>query len=147
MNWLYIAIGAFVGLLLPFQAGANARFAGAAGSSWWGATVSFVVGLLALLALTAATRTPLPNTTKLAGLPWWAWCGGIFGGLFVAAATFLVPKVGTAVFLAATIGGQMVASMIVDHYGLLGLEPKPISALRLGGILLLAGGVAMVKIG
>lgn len=147
MSWMLLAIAALVGALLPIQAAANARLAATAGSAWWGALVNFAVGLICLMAITAALRTPIPSSGKLAGLPPWAWIGGIIGACFVAGATYLVPRVGAVGFLGCAIAGQMVASVLVDHFGLMGMTPRPLTLERIGGIMLLGAGVVLVRLG
>lgn len=147
MNWAWIVVGVALGVLLPIQPAVNSRLAQAAGSAWASAAVNFAVGLVVLVVVALAMRVPTPQGSKVAALPWWAWMGGVIGAMFVAGATYLVPKVGTTVFLGCAVAGQMAASLAIDHFGLMGLEARPVSLLRLGGVVLLAGGVAMVKMG
>jgi len=46
--------------------------------------------------------------------------------------------------LALTVGGQMIASLIVDHYGLLGFAREPVDVTRLVGVALLLGGIFLI---
>ena len=147
MNWAWVVVGVALGVLLPIQPAVNNRLAEASGSAWWSALVNFAVGLILLVVAAVSMRLPTPQGAKLAALPWWAWVGGVIGAVFVAGATYLVPKVGTAVFLGCAVAGQMAASLVIDHFGLMGLEARPVSLLRVGGVVLLAAGVGLVKMG
>ena len=51
---------------------------------------------------------------------------------------------GALLLLALTVGGQMIASIIVDHYGLLGFAREPVDATRLVGVVLLLGGIFLI---
>lgn len=145
--WSLIAMGMAIGAILPFQAGANTRFARAAESPIWGAVLNFSVGLCTLLLAVLIMRLPLPHGSKLGALPWWAWIGGLCGACFVAGTTYLMPRIGAVMVLVCAVTGQMVAALVVDHFGLLHLEPRPVSLMKIGGVLLLAGGVVMVRMG
>jgi bacterial/archaeal transporter family-2 protein len=56
------------------------------------------------------------------------------------------PKLGAATLIGLIVAGQAIASLIVDHFGWVGFEPKPISAGRLVGMGLVGAGVVLVRI-
>jgi transporter family-2 protein len=62
----------------------------------------------------------------------------------VTTALVTVRSLGAGGVTAATIAGQLATAVVVDHFGLLGVERQPVTALRLVGIALLAGGVFLV---
>ncbi|MFM7625110.1 MAG: DMT family transporter, partial [Gammaproteobacteria bacterium] len=74
----------------------------------------------------------------------WAWFGGLFGAMYVTVATLAGPRIGALLLLALTVAGQMVASIIVDHYGLLGFAQQPVTTMRLIGVALLVAGIVLV---
>jgi transporter family-2 protein len=47
--------------------------------------------------------------------------------------------------MAAVVGGQMVASLLLDQYGLVGFPVHPVSVVRLLGAGLVIGGVVLVQ--
>jgi bacterial/archaeal transporter family-2 protein len=57
----------------------------------------------------------------------------------------LVPRLGAAAFVALLIAGQMLASLAFDHYGVLGLAPRPADVTRVVGAILLVAGVVMIR--
>ena len=75
------------------------------------------------------------------------WAGGAFGVCFVALAVMLLPKLGASGFVALALTGQVIASMVLDHFGLFGLVEKQLTASRVLGALLLIGGVVLIQFG
>jgi transporter family-2 protein len=91
-------------------------------------------------------RSKLPNLASLAQVPLWAWLGGLIGASYIIATLQLGPKIGAALLLALILAGQMSASLVVDHFGLLGFPHHPVNLPRLAGaLLLLIGTVLIVK--
>jgi len=142
---VYLAIAAAAGVMIPFQAGINTQLAQLVGSPIRAAFVSFVVGMLALLALSAFVMKPLPSGERLAGAPWWLWTGGLFGAFYVAGNIFSAPKLGAATLIAAIVAGQSMASLLIDEYGLVGFKEHHVTPGRLVGMALVLGGVALVR--
>jgi transporter family-2 protein len=136
---------AFVGgLLLTVQVGANSTLRDAVGSPAMAALSSFVVGLVGLLAFLVVTRTSLPSRADLAAAPAWAWTGGLLGAYYVATSVIVGPRLGAAALLALSVLGQLLASLVVDHYGWIGFAQHPISVTRLIGAVLLFSGVVLI---
>ena len=73
------------------------------------------------------------------------WTGGFFGAAFILMAVVATPVLGAALMLAASIVGQLAAALVIDHYGLFGGSVVPISATRVLGVVLLAGGVILIR--
>lgn len=114
-------------------------------SSAWAGFVSYVVGLLAMVAFALVLRDPIPAASVAARIPWWAWGGGLFGAIFIALGTVLVPLLGAATFLALLVTGQMLAAIAFDHFGWLGLAQRALDGPRLIGVALLIGGVILIR--
>jgi transporter family-2 protein len=138
---LLTALAALVGVLLAIQSPTNALLGRAAGSSLTGALISFLIGAAALVAVVVATGNARLSP-DLRTLPWYGWLGGLYGAAFVAAAAYLAPRIGAGALLTAAIAGQIVAGLLLDHYGLIGMPRHPITWPRgLGAALVLAGAV------
>ena len=141
-----LLLALIAGILLAVQAPSNAIIAKASGSPVVAAFISFVVGTIALGAVTAATSGRLfaPGFRQV---PWYAWLGGLYGAFFVGVAAFAAPRIGVGVLLTAAVAGQLVAAVVLDHYGLLGLARHPISVTRVTGVLLVFAGAWLVRAG
>lgn len=133
------------GVGLPTQAGINAQLGLWTRSSISAALISFAVGTLALGIVTVVAAPPFPLWSSAAALPWWIWSGGVMGAFFVAAATFIAPQLGATTMLALILAGQVVASVLFDHFGLLGYPLHPLNVQRSIGLLLLIAGVVLIR--
>ena len=145
MKWFSVMLAFMAGSVLPLQAGINSQLKGYAGSAVVSAFISFLVGTVALFALTLGLRLPWPALSVLAQAPWWAWTGGLLGAALVYLLIVLAESLGAAVMVALIIAGQMVVSLILDHYGLVGYARHPINPARVLGTVLLLAGVFLIR--
>jgi bacterial/archaeal transporter family-2 protein len=145
MNWLYLLFALAAGAMLPFQFGINAQLSHWLGSPIRAAFVSFLVGTVALLILSAVVRRPLPSAARLGEIPWWVWIGGLLGAFYVAGSIVTAPKLGAATLVAAVVAGQAAASVLVDQFGWVGFNEHHLSPGRAVGMVLVAAGVALVR--
>lgn len=143
MNYLPHLLAILIGAGLTVQVGMNAIVRGALGSALIATVVNFAIGLVALVALAVATGARVaPGSVQ--AVPFWAWLGGLLGATYVASATVLGPRLSAAAFLALTLVGQMVAALVVDHYGAIGFPQNPVTAGRVIGVALLVVGVVLI---
>lgn len=144
----YIAMLAVVlaGGATALQAPTNARLATAVASPVNAAFVSFAVGTAALGILAAILHTR-PDVTAAKALPAYAWFGGLYGAIFVVAAAWAVPRLGVATTITLMVAGQLVISLVLDNFGAFGVPAAPISLTRLAGVVLVIGGVLLVRRG
>lgn len=142
---LVVVAGAAVALQPAF----NGQLAALLGSPLRAALVNFTAGasVLLLLVLGMAARSGLPDGRTLAQVPPHLWvAGGTLGAMFVATATWAAPKLGTGAFFAALVASQLIAALILDHFGWLGMAERPANAMRIiGALLLFAGAVLVVR--
>ncbi len=99
--------------------------------------------LLYLLPLTIVALVAFLGLMR--GLEWYYFLGGLAGAMIVWTVALTGPRIGIASTSAALIAGQMVASIIWDHLGLLSQAKDPIDALKIAGALLIVGGVVLVR--
>ncbi len=140
---LAVALAVGAGALVGMQAPVNSRLGRAVGSVQ-AASLSFLVGTIALLLIAALAHGGLGTYTKAAGAPWWALIGGLLGAVYVTVAIFTVRTLGVSSLTAAVITGQLVISVVIDRFGLLGIARQPIGAQRILGLVLLVAGVVLV---
>jgi len=133
------------GALMPMQAGVNARLRDFLGDPLVTSLVSFCVGTAALLTFILVTRAPWPSLAAASTAPWWTWFGGVLGAFFVAVTIILAFKLGATGLMAWIIAGQLIGSVLLDHYGALGFAVREVSWQRLAGVLLLFAGAVLVN--
>ncbi|MEJ7847730.1 MAG: DMT family transporter [Pyrinomonadaceae bacterium] len=144
-NYLYLLIALLAGAMMPTQAATNNKMAAFVESPVLAAFISFFVGTIALFAYILISGIPLGNLAAAKDATAIAWIGGLLGAFFVAATVTLVPKLGVAMSFSLIIAGQMIVTILIDHFGLLGVEVKPLSFARIAGILLITFGVVLIR--
>ena len=143
--YFFILLALLAGFTIPTQAGINSQLNNWTHSSILAASISFVVGTFGLVFYSLIMRIPLPAVATLSGHPWWIWSGGLLGAFFVASTIVLAPKLGATTMVALILAGQMLASLTLDHFGLIGYPLHPISLGRIAGVLMIVGGVVLVR--
>ena len=129
------------GIAIAAQPSINGRLAQKVGVVE-SACVSFAVGTLALLVIVLCEGRG--GLREVGSASWWELTGGLLGAFFVTLTILVVPRIGTASAMAATITAQLVTGLIFDHYGLFGLKTVPFDLKRGAGALLLLLGAALV---
>ena len=137
-----VLVAILIGAILPLQGLVNARLGTHVGGPVVAAFVSFLVGTVMLGLYLLATRTPVALQGS-AKLPAWVWAGGVFGAIYVACFTLLIPRIGAAGMICLAVLGQVTASLLLDQFGVL-QAPKTVDAVRILGALLVLAGVVFV---
>lgn len=147
-HWLgLIVLAVIAGAVVPFQSAINANLGRGLGHPLWATLASLLVSIVVLLPVMLALRLPLPSLAFITQAPLWMWAGGAFGVCFISLALMLLPKLGASGFVALALAGQMLASLMLDHFGLFGLAERQLTTPRVVGALLLMGGVALIQFG
>lgn len=144
-NYFFILLAFLAGIAMPTQAAVNSKLAGGVGSPVVAAFISFAVGTVALFAYILFTGVPLANIAASKDAPLIAWIGGFLGAFFVTVMATVVPKIGVALAFSLAIAGQMLVTLVIDHFGLLGIPEKQISWPRVLGALMITGGVILIR--
>lgn len=130
---------------MPTQAVVNSRLANSVDNPVLAAFISFAVGTIALFVYILLTDVPLNNLAAAKNAPYIAWIGGFLGAFFVSAMATIVPRVGVALAFSLAIGGQMLVTLLIDHFGWLGVPEKPINSARVLGAAMITIGVIMIR--
>lgn len=144
MKLFYLLLALAAGIMMPVQAGINALLGSQLKTPFLAALISFTIGTMALAALCLALRIPVPGVALISKLPLWMWTGGLMGAFFVTTTIILAPKLGAVTLLASLITAQMAASLILDHFGLIGYPVRPVNMWRVTGVAFLIMGVFLV---
>jgi bacterial/archaeal transporter family-2 protein len=133
----------FAGGLIAMQAPINAVLGDSIGKLP-AASVSFVVGTIALVLITLLVGGGFGDVGEARHLTWYYLTGGILGAVYVTTALVAVRSLGAGGVVAATITGQLTLSLVIDQLGMLGVDKKPITWEALLGVLLLAAGTVLI---
>lgn len=145
MTWAYTSLAVLAGAMLPLQAAINARLAKVIGSSVWAAAYSGAALAVLLTIVAGLFFRSMPRTEGLSSLPWWAWTGGVCGAVVLSATTATAPRLGAAAMVAFVMTGQVAGSLVLDHFGLFGLDVQIITLKRLAAAVLLIAGALLIR--
>jgi bacterial/archaeal transporter family-2 protein len=134
---------ALAGGLIAMQAPINSGLGKSIGSLP-AASVSFVVGLFALVGITLVSGEGFGRVGEIGGLPWYYLMGGVLGAIYVTTALITVRTLGAGGVTAGTIAGQLTLSIVLDQLGFLQLEQRGLTPGRVLGVALLAAGTVLV---
>jgi bacterial/archaeal transporter family-2 protein len=140
----YFVLAFVAGMALTIQVGINSTLRRGLGNPGMATLVSFLVGTVGLALYLLVTRTGLPTKAAFASVPPWAWFGGLVGAFYVATTVIVGPRLGSATLLALVVLGQLLAALVIDHFGWIGFPQHPLSTLRILGAILLFGGVLLI---
>jgi transporter family-2 protein len=145
VDMLWILLAAAAGACLALQAAANASLRGNLSDVRYAAFFSICGTILTATMVMLAIRPPFPSAAAFRSAPWWNWIGGPLGALIVLSGAFLTPKLGAAAFIAAVIAGQVVCSLLLDHFGWMDVARQELSPGRAFGAVLVVSGVLAVR--
>jgi bacterial/archaeal transporter family-2 protein len=127
-----------LGALLAVQASANLQLSSAMGSPAGASAAQLAIGTTVLATLAAAIGS-LGATGALGSAPAWHLVGGLGSALYITAGILLFPRFGALSAVGLFIAGQMLASLAVDGFGLLGVRREGLPAAHVAGGLAVQG--------
>jgi bacterial/archaeal transporter family-2 protein len=141
---IYLLAALIGGAFIPIQVALNTLLRRYIGEPMQVTFVSYLAGTLTALFICFIARYPLPSATALTQTSWWMWAGGCLGTLYVWSTIVATLRIGATLTLALTFAGQMVAALVLDHYGAIGLAKYPASPVRIAGVVIVFLGVSLI---
>jgi len=140
---LFLAL--LMGVCVTLQGALNATLVPRVGFGGGLVVNSTIVILCSLAVWVGMGQMDRLRWDNLAQIPWYGYLGGVCGFLIVLLAVLLIPLLGAGLTLSFAIAAQLLAAILLDHFGWLGMPEHPITLPRAIGCLLLLAGVIMVK--
>jgi bacterial/archaeal transporter family-2 protein len=144
-NYFFIFLALLAGMAMPTQAVLNSRLASSIESPILAAFISFAIGTVAIFLYILLTGVPLNGLLSVRNAPPIALLGGFLGAFFVSVMATIIPRIPVALAFSLAIAGQMLVTLLVDHFGWLGVEEKPINLMRVLGAVLITVGVVLIR--
>lgn len=141
MKGIFVFIAIFGGMLLGIQTPINGALGKRVGGIE-GALVSFTVGVICLSFVVLFFGKG--NLGQVAHIPKVWLIGGALGATAVTCSILAVQRIGVAGTLSAAVLGQILAGLVIDHFGLLGVTKTPLDPSRVLGVLLMMVGLYLV---
>ena len=140
--WILLAL--LSGAFLPIQGGLNTKLGKAVANPVYASMFSFVIGALALISYIIVTR----QTISWAGIkdaPNYIWLGGLLGAFYVTIIVLAFPILGPGLTFGLVVAGQMIVSVLLEHFNILIAQQNPISFMKVIGIALVVAGVIIIR--
>ncbi|MBK8391233.1 MAG: DMT family transporter [Saprospiraceae bacterium] len=141
---LWVILAFVSGAFLPIQAGLNSRLGKAAASPVYASFFSFLVGSIGLLAYILITRQSF-SMTGLKEAPIYVWIGGLLGAFYVTVIILAFPKLGPGLTFGLVVAGQMIFSILLEHYNIMVAQQNPINMMKILGVSLVVAGVIIIR--
>lgn len=144
MEAVFVSLSLVAGGLLAVQAGANTQLSRATGSPFAATTIQVIIAGTLLVVVAVATGT-IAGVRNLSDVPWWHATGGLATAIYVASTILLFPRLGAVMTVGLFIAGQMLTSLSLDAFGILGVPKQPPeTATVLGALAVFAGAAGIV---
>ena len=128
------------GLAGSIQVAVMGRFGERVGS-FEALAANLIFSALVATAVLLVLRHSLAGFGDALRSPWWYWVGGGgMGVVVVLTITVVTPRIGAAATIGLLIAGQLAMGVVIDSYGLFGVEKVALGWPRILGVLLLAAG-------
>jgi transporter family-2 protein len=142
--WLYPVI-IIAGLLQAWGPPMNGALQKSLTNPWLASVVSFLPVVAFLTCVFLCLPKPLPAAENVMAMPWWAPLGGLVGSFAVIVGLMFVQKVGAGTLAGLTITANILMSLIIDKYGMFGMQQHPLSIGRIAGGILMVGGIYLIS--
>ncbi len=133
------------GALQAFGAVMSAQLRASLANPWLASAVAFAINAFFFSTLFAVLPRPLPTLQGVASMPWWAPLAGLVGAVAVFAGLLFADKIGAGPLNGLVITANILASLAIDHFGLMGVPPHAINSGRVVGGLLMIAGIALIN--
>lgn len=145
---IYYVIAFAAGLGITLQTTLNSQLARGLGDDpVTAALFSFAIGAFSLGVYSLLRGELFTSLVAIPSQPLWSLTGGLLGACALFSYVVLAPKIGFSALLGLAIAGQLLSSQLIDHFGLLGAIRRPVSLIRLGGMLVMFAGLAIILFG
>lgn len=137
-NLLSIIIGAFIAIMIPLN-GILSEITG----NYMSSVMIHLVGLFAIVIVLLVSKSKLRMQQ---GIPLYLYSAGAIGVFTVLFSNISFSALGVSITIALSLLGQSVSSIIIDHFGLLGMKVVKFEKKKMIGLLLIASGIVVMTI-
>jgi len=146
VRWFLMPVAIAAGSLMVIQAACNSALERSWERPMTVGVISLSIGISVLVLVGLALgQLGLPSG-KAEQAPWWAWLGGACGAVALLSQPLAAPRLGAAIYIGLFVTASSVASVIADHFGLLGFDQHPAGLGRIAGCALMVIGIALVSL-
>jgi bacterial/archaeal transporter family-2 protein len=125
-NWMFLVLPVIGGAMVALQQPLNGGLGRIIGPNW-ATVVALTTGVVVSTVLALATGNAPSALSRTSEAPWYFIVGGgTCGALLVLTFATAVPRIGVTALIFASVTGQIITAMVIDHFGWLGVARQPI---------------------
>lgn len=133
----------FIGVILSLHLSMNAQVGVMIKNPKMGNAIFWTIGGFTAIVI-GLTSWDAAAFAALKDVPFWLLTAGIMGAALVFGIAWVIPKLGAGPVFVLMIAGEVIASMLFSHFGILGSPVDRISWIKIVGVVLLIGGASIV---
>lgn len=148
MKLLYYLLSFIAGICLTFQANKNGQLRLQVNNPILSSLISFVIGSVCLciaLNVQLISKSYTISTQTFSNVRWWMLLGGILGAIYIFSSILIPERIGFSVMFCLIIAGQMISTILVENFGLLGNPIQRITPQKAIGVFLLLVSVYLIR--
>jgi transporter family-2 protein len=145
MKIIYYILPVLAGIAITVQSGINAQLRTAVNNPLLAAFISFLGGTITLGLLLVFSKNTIPALSSFSAINWYKFTGGLLGVFVVTTALLSVQQIGASNMFVLIIAGQLITAVLMDNFGVLGLQQNNITIQKIIGILLVVAGAYLVN--
>lgn len=145
MKLLFYILPILAGVAMTVQSGINAQLRAAISHPILAAFISFLGGTLVLALMLIFSKQTIPALSAYSDISWYKFTGGLLGVFVVTVVLLSVQEIGAANMFVLIVAGQLFTALLMDHFGVLGMKPSPITLQKMIGIVCLIVGAYLVN--
>lgn len=137
-----VLLSLLIGVILTVHLAMNGQVGAIVKNPRMGNALFWCIGAAAALII-GFTGWEAEFFTKLKEVPVLLLTAGIIGGCLVFGIAWIIPKIGAGPFTIIMLIGQIVAGLLLSHFGLLGSPENKLNWLKIVGVIVMVGGVLL----
>ena len=141
------AIAILMGAVLSIYVPMISQTARIIGAPVMGNVPFFLVAFLSSIVIALAAGQRGESFRRIAEVPLWLHLAGVMSAAVIVGLAFLVPRIGTGPLFVLLVTGQILAGLLINQFGLLGVPAQPMSLTVAAGAVLVIAGAALVTFG
>ena len=135
----------FAGVAIACQTGSNSELKEKIGEPTAALVINYIVSISCVVMYMLLMRQPMPSLQRAGQVPWWGWLGGLLGAASGIIAIILAKRLGAGALAAYALAGQLIGSVVLDHFGWLGFELHALNWPRIAGCCLITAGLVLIS--
>ena len=143
MNWTYLLIAMVAGAAMAVQGTMNSVLGKVIGL-WESTLVVHIIGLITVVGVILVTGVGFGGLAKGGEAPWYVYLGGLLNVIIIFGVVKSMPQIGVGNATTGIIFAQILTAVMIDKFGIMGVEKVPFRWLDLLGVALLAVGTRIM---